>query len=87
MSGSGGKGGGVMADGRVVKGGDCNVSCLDTSGYVTVENSRLASGYLFRSKKRQPPSGHEQYDNTRVYMKIYIDNCICNIRELVTYTF
>jgi hypothetical protein len=35
-----------MADYGVVMRNDCNVSCLDTSCYDSVGNSRLVSGYL-----------------------------------------
>ena len=63
---------GIMADDRVVMRSDCDASCLDTAGYVTAENSRLASGYpCFVGKKRQPSSGHEQCDNTCVCRELY----------------
>jgi hypothetical protein len=51
-----------MAECRVVMRCDCNVSCLDTSGYVTARNSRLISRYHFCGGGGQQASRHEQYD-------------------------
>jgi hypothetical protein len=36
---------GFMVKDRLIMRSDYNVSCLDTLGYVTVGNSRLARGY------------------------------------------
>ena len=76
-----------MADYVVVMRSDCNVSCLDTSGYVTAGNSRLVSGYLcFVENNDTHPQGTNSV-TIRVYIGSYIHRCICNILELITYTF
>jgi len=66
---------------------DCNGSCQGTSDYVTAGNSRLVRGY---------PCFVENYDNhlqgtNNVTIHVYIGSnmhrCMCNIRELITYTY
>ena len=78
---------GFMADDRVVIRTDYSVLCLDISGYVTAVNGRLVSGLtVFCRKKRHSVSWHKRCDNSRVYSTILF-HCICNIRDLIMYTF
>jgi hypothetical protein len=60
-----------MAGDRVVVRSDCNVSCLDTSGYITARNSRLVSGYLCFG-------GHDTHlqGTNNVTIRVYIGNYI-----------
>jgi hypothetical protein len=77
---------GVMADCDVVMRSNISVSRLDTSGYVTAGNSRLVCGCLWFVGN----DAHLQGTNNmtiRVYIRSYIHHCICNIRELITYSF
>jgi len=69
-----------MADKRVVMRSDCNVSCLVTSGYVTVGKSRLVSGNLFCRKEKDTDLQGMNNVTIRVYIGNYIHRCICNIR-------
>jgi hypothetical protein len=75
-----------MANDGVVMRNDCNVSCLDTSGYVTAGNSRLVCGCLCFGGHDTHLQGTNNV-TMRLYIGSYIHHCICNIRELITYTF
>ena len=65
-----------MADYGVVMGSDCNVSCLDTSVYVTVENTRLVSAYLCFEE-----NDNYLQDTNNVTIRVYIGNYIPYILE------
>ena len=57
-----------MVDYGVVMRSDCNVSCLDTSGYVTAGNIRLARGYpCFVGKNDNNRQG-----TNKVTIRVYI---------------
>ena len=69
-----------LVDKDVVKRSDCYVPYLDDLG-------RLATGYLCLNGN----NGTHLQDTNNVTTRVYIGNCthrcICNVRELIQYSF
>ena len=61
---------GFMANDRLIMRSDCNVSCLDTLGYVTAGNSRLARGY------QNSVGTHHSHLQNRIDETKYMETCI-----------
>jgi hypothetical protein len=78
---------GFMTEDRVVMRSECNVSCLDTSGYVTAGNSQLVSGYVCFVGKNDTHITGTNNMTIRVYIGNYIHHCVYNILELIKYNF
>jgi hypothetical protein len=69
---------GCMADDRLIQRSDYNVSCLDTSGYVTAGNSRVVSEY----QKYQISVGtYHSHLQSRIDETIHMETCISLYRQ------
>lgn len=63
------------------------MSCLDNSGYVTAGNSPLARGYPCFVGRNDKQLQGTKIVTIYVYIGNCIHHCICNVWEVITYTF